>query len=148
MRSRRYFALLRELREWSVRPPINVDHPAAQVATFLHKAERKVRRRLKTAGHSADRDAAMHRARKAAKRARYTAELSEPELGRAARKAKKQAKKLQQRLGDRQDRVVAAAFLLRVGAAAGTTPGENGFTFGLLYERELEHARRADRHVR
>jgi CHAD domain-containing protein len=148
MRSQRYFALLRELREWSARPPITGDGPAAQVTTFLDKAERKVRQRLKAARHSADRDGAMHRARKAAKRARYTAELSEPKLGQAARKRKKQAKKIQQRLGDRQDRVVAAVFLHRVGAAAGTTPGENGFTFGLLHERELELARRVDRQVR
>ncbi|HEX3335550.1 MAG TPA: CYTH and CHAD domain-containing protein [Jatrophihabitans sp.] len=148
MRSRRYLALLRELREWSLRPPITANAPAAQVTTFLDRAERKVRRRLKVARHSADRDVATHRARKAAKRARYTAELSEPTLGRVARKRAKQAKKIQQRLGDRQDRVVAAAFLRRIGAAAGTTPGENGFTFGLLYERELELARRVDRQVR
>jgi hypothetical protein len=38
--------------------------------------------------------------------------------------------------------VVAADFLLRAGRLAGTTPGENGFTFGLLYQRERDAAGR------
>jgi CHAD domain-containing protein len=82
----------------------------------------------------------MHRARKAAKRLRYTAELTEPELGKKAAKAGKRAKKLQQQLGARQDSVIAAEFLLLAGRVAGTTPDENGFTFGLLYQRERDAA--------
>jgi hypothetical protein len=51
---------------------------------------------------------------------------------------------VQGRLGERQDAVIAAGFLRRVGAAAGTTPGENGFTYGLLLGLELRrgHVRR------
>jgi hypothetical protein len=33
---------------------------------------------------------------------------------------------------------VAAEFLRQTGAAAGTTPGENGFTFGLLWAAEQQ----------
>jgi CHAD domain-containing protein len=140
MRSRRYYALLRELRAWRAQPPITGADPAGDVKRYLRGAERKVRRRLKAATRAAERDAAMHRARKAAKRARYTAELSEPALGSDARASTERAKNIQQRLGERQDHVVAADFLRRVGAVAGTTPGENGFTFGLLYEREIAAA--------
>jgi CHAD domain-containing protein len=143
MRSRRYFALLRELAAWHEQLPVAGDAPAADVARVLKKAERKVRRRLRTGAQAADADAAMHRARKAAKRARYVAELARPELDGRARAAAKRLKKLQRRLGDRQDGVVAAAFLRRLGAAAGTA-GENGFTFGLMYERERRRARSAD----
>jgi CHAD domain-containing protein len=140
MRGRRYFALQRELRAWGDDPPIADHRPAGDVERFLHKAQRKVRRRLKWAPQAAEPDVAMHRARKAAKRARYAAELAEPQLGPAAHKVVKWAKKVQTRLGERQDDVVAAEFLLRVGAAAGTTPGENGFTFGILHAREIERA--------
>jgi CHAD domain-containing protein len=87
----------------------------------------------------------MHRARKAAKRWRYTAELAEGELGKRARKDRKKAKRHQQRLGARQDSVIAADFLLRAGRLAGTTTGENGFTFGLLYQRERDAADMADK---
>ena len=150
MAGERYFALLRELRDWHEQPPLALDRPAADARRFLGKAERRLRRRLASATDSgpipaddAGHDAAMHRARKAAKRLRYTAELAEPEVGRPAKRIRKRAKKMQERLGARQDNVIAAEFLLRVGRAAGTTPGENGFTFGLLYQREREAAARA-----
>jgi len=140
MTGERYFALLRELRAWYEHPPLAEGRPAADANRFLRKAERRLRRRLAAAGDrsSPEHDAAMHRARKAAKRLRYTAELAEPELGRAARKTRKRAKRVQERLGARQDSVIAAEFLLRAGRVAGTTPDENGFTFGLLYQRERD----------
>ena len=46
-------------------------------------------------------------------------------------------------LGDHQDGVVASATLLRLAKTAGTTTGENGFTYGLLYAREQEAAEAA-----
>jgi CHAD domain-containing protein len=136
MASARYFALLRELRAWHEQPPLRGDVPAAEAERFVCRSKRAVRRRLGHAAEAADRDAAMHRVRKAAKRLRYAAELVEPELGGTARRQRKQAKRLQSELGQIQDHVVAAQFLLRAGRIAGTTPGENGFTFGLLYQRE------------
>ncbi len=136
MSSGRYFALIRELRAWHDEPPVHTNRPSADAAVFLDAAKRTLRRRLKKARRAGEPDAAMHRARKAAKRLRYVAELCEPELGVPASKARARAKKLQEELGARQDSVVAAEFLRRAGQVAGTAPGENGFTFGLLYERE------------
>jgi CHAD domain-containing protein len=147
MRSRRYLALLRDLQTWSSEPPVTsaAAKPAKRVEKYLLKAEKKLAQRREHArllpAHDAGRDEALHRTRKAAKRARYTAELSEPVLGKAARTSLKAAKKLQTELGDRQDAVVAAAFLRRIGAVAGTTPGENGFTFGVLLAEQMHRGR-------
>jgi CHAD domain-containing protein len=139
MRTRRHYALLAELRAWREELPVVRDRPASRVARVLGKAERKVGKRIAAAPAGAGRDAALHRARKAAKRGRYVAELARPELGGSAKRARRRMKKAQQRLGMRQDSVVAAEFLRRAGAAAAAA-GENGFTFGLLYEREQARA--------
>ncbi len=141
MRSRRYFALLQELHDWANTPPfVAADVPAAALKKYLAETDKKFVRRFEHALSLAERDPhkneALHRARKAAKRARYTAELSEPVLGKSARAAVKRGKKMQDSLGDRQDAVLAVDFLRRLGAAAGTAPGENGFTFGILLAQE------------
>lgn len=143
LRSRRYLALLDELRAWQDAPPIEAKRqPAARLARYLRKAEKKYLDRLAAVQrldpHDPGRDPLMHRARKAAKRARYTAELSLPALGRPARTARKRAKAVQTRLGDHQDAVLAAGFLRAAGATAGVRKDENGFTYGLLLGRELE----------
>jgi CHAD domain-containing protein len=145
LRTKRHYALLADLRSWRESLPVAHDRPASQLTRqltrLLAKAERKVAKRIAAAPPGTGRDAALHRARKAAKRGRYLAELAQPELGAAATRAKKRMKKRTQQLGLRQDSVLAAAFLLRAGAAASAS-GENGFTFGLLYERELAKAAR------
>ncbi|HEY2297067.1 MAG TPA: CYTH and CHAD domain-containing protein [Jatrophihabitans sp.] len=143
LQSKRYLALLDELHAWLVTPPLRGGKkPRGQLARYIDKAERKYAKRLATAELLEDGDPAknelMHRARKAAKRARYTAELSVPALGRSARKSAKRAKAVQSRLGDRQDAVVSVGFLRRAGATAGTRPGENGFTYGVLLGLELQ----------
>lgn len=148
LRSVRYQALLRELTAWHEQLPLRSNPPADAVRAVLRRAKRKVRNRLVAAARlpeGRERDAAMHRARKAAKRARYTAELARPELGGKAAKAVARMKQLQNTLGERQDGVLAAEFLLQLGRTAGTTSGENGFTFGLLFEQERERTRAADR---
>ena len=147
LRSRRYLALVQELRAWSQDPPCRGDGSTAakRVRRYLRRAETKLERRLakahRLAVHDPERDEALHRARKAAKRARYTAELAAPVIGKPARSSRKAAKRLQSELGDRQDAVLAVTFLRRLGAVAGTTPGENGFTFGVLLARELHRGR-------
>ena len=141
LRTKRHYALLAELRSWRESPPVKRDRPASKLDGMLAKAERKVTKRIARAPDGAGRDAALHRARKAAKRGRYLAELARPELGAAAQRARKRMKKRTQQLGLRQDSVVATAFLRRAGAAA-SAAGENGFTFGLLYERERTKADR------
>ncbi|MGH8862570.1 MAG: CHAD domain-containing protein, partial [Jatrophihabitantaceae bacterium] len=77
-----------------------------------------------------DRDAALHRARKAAKRARYVAELSIPALGKPARKAAKRWRRAQNVLGSHQDGVIAAAFLRALIA------DDVDFTLGVLWAGE------------
>ena len=109
-------------------------------------AERKADRRLTEAIGAGD-NALLHRARKAAKRARYAAELRTP-VDKSAKATAKYYKRFQRVLGDHQDGVVASATLCRLALAAGTTPGENGFTFGLLYAREQQLAETARSRVR
>lgn len=84
----------------------------------------------------------MHKARKSSKRARYAAELAQPELGKKdAKRVVGKYKGLQDNLGEHQDSIVAADLLRRLGAAAGIRSGENGFTYGILYAREIAIAR-------
>ena len=80
---------------------------------------------------------ALHRARKAAKRARYSAELVEPLGTKKAGTRIRHFKHIQTALGTYQDSVIAADVLRRLGAGAGTLPGHNGFTYGLLYDLEI-----------
>ncbi|MDQ3732989.1 MAG: CYTH and CHAD domain-containing protein [Actinomycetota bacterium] len=137
----RYVALLNSVAAWIRNPPLTptADSKPAVLAKMVDKAVRKVRRRLTQATDSADVDL-LHSARKAAKRARYAAELTEPVTGKAAHKLVTRYKHLQELLGDHQDSLVSADLLRRLGAKAGTFPGENGFTFGLLYQRVSEEA--------
>jgi CHAD domain-containing protein len=137
MHTTRYLDILTELRRWRTDPPIAADVPAKRLRHLARRASRKTDRRLAHAVDSEDPDL-LHRARKAAKRARYAAELVAP-LDATAKKRRKQHKKTQSVLGDYQDTVVATATLRRM-AAAGTNAGENGFTYGLLYAREQRRA--------
>lgn len=141
METTRYLDLVTELQRWRAAPPVLPGGTAKRLRATAQKAGAKADRRLKAALKSDD-DELLHRARKAAKRARYANELLQ--LDRSPKKAKrniKHYKQIQSVLGDMQDTVVARTMLRQLGAAAGTTPGENGFTFGLLYAREEELAR-------
>jgi CHAD domain-containing protein len=142
MRGKRYLALLADLKGWHQRPAFveTTATPAANVDAYVRKAIRALSKRLKQAARADDADELLHRARKAAKRARYTAELAEPALDKPARRLVKRAKRLQDVLGEHQDSIVASEFLLRLGATAGTRPGENGFTYGVLYAYEQQRA--------
>ncbi|MDY6995249.1 MAG: CHAD domain-containing protein [Actinomycetota bacterium] len=135
MDSQRYLALMTVLRDWRTDPPFEPDAATTAVRKRARKAQRKAQRRLDEALETGD-DDQLHRARKAAKRARYAAELTEPLEPKAAERTRKHFKKIQSVLGDHQDTVVAMSWLRRLGVAAGTADGENGFTFGLLYGRE------------
>lgn len=107
---------------------------------MARKAEKKAAKRVAQAIDGGEVEA-MHRARKAAKRARYAAELVKPIVGKKAAKTRiDRFTSVQEILGEHQDAVVAAAALLELGRTAGVTPGENGFSFGLLYARELQAA--------
>jgi CHAD domain-containing protein len=135
----RYLALLEALARWRATPPFTdaAAEPAPALKTYVKKAQRKLNRRLRSAGGDPE---ALHSARKAGKRFRYAAELSEPVLGKWATKSIDQGKKLQELLGEHQDSVVSADFLRRLGAAAGSDADQNGFTYGLLLAREWQRA--------
>lgn len=139
LRGERYLALLVTLHQWRTDPPFTASASGSPdtVKKYVNKAERKVYRRLASAGGDAE---ALHRARKAGKRYRYAAELSEPVLGKRAAKAVEHGKHLQQLLGEHQDSVVAAAFLRAQGAATATSPAQNGFTYGILLAQEWQRA--------
>jgi len=140
MASPRYLAVLATLQQWRSQVPATTRSSAKKLRNRAMKAERKADRRLAVAVDVGD-DALLHRARKAAKRARYAAELRLPiDTSAAVKKAEKHFKRIQRVLGEHQDSVVASDALRRFALTAGTTPGENGFTYGLLYARERQIA--------
>jgi CHAD domain-containing protein len=148
MESTRYRNVMAVLRGWRDRPPLDGAVASGTLRQRARRAQRKADRRLAAAlGSDLESDGAamLHRARKAAKRARYAAELcrSFDDRGRAKRTIKRY-KQIQSVLGDHQDSAVASEALRSMGVAAGTTVGENGFTFGLLYAHE-EHVARQSR---
>ncbi|WP_241520526.1 CHAD domain-containing protein [Mycobacterium paraense] len=140
MDSDRYHRLQEVLRRWREEPPVDPALSAAALRKPARRAQRKADRRLVAALDSGD-DVLLHKARKAAKRARYAAELRKP-LDKRAKRTIKHYKRIQGLLGDHQDTVVATGALRQMALTAGTTVGENGFSYGMLYAREQQIARR------
>lgn len=140
MDSDRYQRLRAALRRWRDEPPVDPGLSAKTLRKRARRAQRKADRRLVAALESGD-AVLLHKARKAAKRARYAAELRKP-LDKRAKRTIKHYKRIQGLLGDHQDTVVATEALRQMALTAGTTVGENGFSYGMLYAREQEIARR------
>jgi CHAD domain-containing protein len=136
--SPRYLDLLAAVSEFCQAPPVK-SGSKARLRSMMRKADRKAAKRLAAA---LDRDdpELLHRARKAAKRARYAGELLQPLGGRRAGEQAARNESLQELLGEYQDSLVSAELLKRLATIAGTTPGENGFSYGLLYQRQLDRA--------
>jgi CHAD domain-containing protein len=141
----RYLALLDSLDTLLSDPPLTpgAGRPAAEVlpAAVRHTRHR-VRTRMRRARRTPagpGRDAALHEARKAAKRARYAGEAVSPAFGKPARRFAKRVKKVQSLLGDHHDGVVTRATVREIGVQAHLA-GENAFTFGVLYEQDACHA--------
>ncbi|MDQ2750582.1 MAG: CYTH and CHAD domain-containing protein [Actinomycetota bacterium] len=147
--SRRYYALLDAVEAWIADPPFTsaAEGPETQAVEWAEHAHRKLSRRLKNAANNPDDPELVHRARKAAKRARYATELATPALKpKAARQTIKRTRAVQDTLGEFQDSVVAYEALLLMGIRAGAAANENGFTYGLLYaleQRRADESRRA-----
>ncbi|MEI7031507.1 CYTH and CHAD domain-containing protein [Streptomyces pratensis] len=148
----RYLALLDALDALSAAPPLR---PAAGRAPdkVLPRALLKDYGRLAArVGHALEqppgpeRDAALHEARKAAKRARYGGEAARPALGKPAKRFAKRIKAVQSLLGDHQDSVVTRE-ALRTLAAQAHAAGETTFTWGLLYGREEAAAAAREREL-
>lgn len=119
LNSPRYRRLLKNLDAYFASAKVDKD-------ADLSRLHRRVRKRMRAAmpmPHGADRDVAMHQARKAARRARYAADA----LGHPT----KPIKALADVLGDEHDRVVTASALTDLAAGAHQA-GENAFTYGVL----------------
>lgn len=138
MRSERYFRLLDALDALVVHraPAPDADHPPATIDSSYRRL-RKVARKadaVRQTGTRAERDDALHRIRKAAKRLRYVAAAT------GDTKIAERSKLIQTLLGEHQDSVVSRAHLLREAGGAHAA-GEDTFTYGLLYQQESELAR-------
>jgi CHAD domain-containing protein len=139
--SERYLSLLGELDRLIAEPPLTrrATRPAADVLPpAVRRCYRQTSRRMRRALHAPagqPREAALHQARKAAKRTRYAGETVTPALGAEARRFTKRIKKVQSVLGDHQDTVIARPVERELGMSAHLA-GENAFSYGVLYERD------------
>jgi CHAD domain-containing protein len=139
---KRYFALLNSIDTLLASPPLTKQASGKAkdvLPRLVEKARHRLDVRVETALATPNKDEPLHEARKAAKRLRYSAEVAEPALGSHATHLRKRAKDVQTLLGDHQDSVVARPVLLALGRG-----DENGFTFGLLYGKEVELAHKTE----
>ncbi|GAA4203003.1 CYTH and CHAD domain-containing protein [Streptosporangium oxazolinicum] len=137
----RYFALLDALDDLTGTPVLTkaAGKPADTLDVVAAKSWRRVTRAYDTAQaieNESEREIAMHDVRKAAKRARYTAEV----LG--MNKLAKRAEAVQEVLGTHMDGVVAQE-RLAAEAANARLVGEDTFTYGVLTGVERAGAARA-----
>ena len=129
--SERYYWLLDGL-ESAARGP-RVQRGEVSLRKLAAKEFERLRKVADRLGPDAT-DEELHRARILGKRARYTAELAEPEVGKPARKFVEQAKAFQDVLGAHQDAIVAEA---RLRGLLADSPGSGAaFAAGRLVERE------------
>ncbi len=145
MRSRRYFRLLDALEAIVSQSPAQIAGEERPPVT-IDAAYKKVRKAAKAARAAADvelegpsaeqeRNEAIHRIRKRAKRLRFTAAAT------GADQVSERAKVIQSLLGDHQDSVVSREHLSREAEAAHAA-AEDTFTYGLLYQQEEDLADR------
>lgn len=134
MRSPRYFRLLDALDRLVAADPVQPDAGHAQ---SLNSAYKRVRKAAESAAAAAkaDRDEALHRIRKGAKKLRYVAAAT------GKSKVADRAKSIQTLLGEHQDSVVSRTHLSQQSDQAHSA-GEDTFTYGLLYQREIDLAQR------
>ncbi|MFC4534212.1 CHAD domain-containing protein [Sphaerisporangium dianthi] len=148
MKGERYFALLDRLDTMVAKPPLTPLAAKKAETTLAKVADKSWRRVVKkydlaqAIEDAAQRETAMHDVRKAAKRARYTAESLKPLLGDQASCLAKRAKLVQETLGLYLDGVVAQGILLEETGRA-REAGEDTFTYGLLLGLERTAAERS-----
>ncbi|GAB2942605.1 CYTH and CHAD domain-containing protein [Streptomyces heilongjiangensis] len=145
----RYLTLLRTLDAMIAEPPLLKGAgggPEKVIGKAVARAFGKVSDLVEEAlaqPPGAERDHAMHEARKKGKRARYAAEAATPLLGSPAKQLVRDMKSLQSLLGDHQDSVMARETLRELALQADRA-GESSFTYGLLYGREERRAELAE----
>jgi CHAD domain-containing protein len=140
--SDRYRNLQRMLDQLLADPPFThrTGRPAyTELPKNLAKAVRRLDRRLAEAE-------ALHEARKADKQVRYMTEILTPINGKPALRLRRQAKKLQDLLGDYQDAVVTRPLLHKLSAAA-HAKGQTAFTYELLDALEQDRTERVLREL-
>ncbi|WP_062381032.1 CHAD domain-containing protein [Demequina pelophila] len=144
----RYRDLLESLDRLAEDPPLGerASRPAARELRRLAAKEWERASRLHAQALHAPavaRDEAMHEARKAARRARYGAEVAAVVLGGPAARLAKRLKAVQGELGDRHDAMELAG-LLRRDAVGAHAEGRSTLTYGVMIQIELDRAARAD----
>jgi CHAD domain-containing protein len=152
LRSPRYLALLNSLATLTQQPPLSrkaARKPDKVMVEAILKGYDRLAGRVAHAlelSPGTERDAALHQARKAAKRTRYATEPARASLGKPAKRLGKRVKAVQKVLGDHQDSVVARDALRHLALAAHVA-GEPGFTWGLLYGQEQAVAEGREREL-
>lgn len=141
--SERYRKFIGLIHHWRADPAFTAAANASpkSIDSAIKNAKKKVDKRLSraVAARRAEEasDEMFHRARKASKRHRYAVEAALPLWGSKADKIISQRKDLQDLLGNHQDSIVSAAFLRELGGRLGVRSGQNGFSYGILYAREV-----------
>jgi CHAD domain-containing protein len=143
LRSQRYFSLLDQLDALVEAPSLTraAGRPArAVLPAGVRRSYRRTARRMDRAEGTpagSKQDVALHRARRAAKRARFAAEAVAPAFGQPATRFAQRLKKVQSTLGDHQDSVIARRAIRELAIAASQST-ENAFSYGILYQRETD----------
>jgi len=147
--SARYFQLLDDLDALVDDLPVTKiarNRAAKTLPALVRRDWERLERAYRAATHAPAgprREALLHEARKAAKRARYAGEVVTPAVGRPAQRSARAAKKLADLLGLHHDSVELRAVLLRAGLRA-HLEGENSFAYGRLHALEQVHAERIE----
>lgn len=146
----RYIELLERIDLLLAAPPY-LEGASAPAPDALRRAVRRDHRRLRKRVRRAlalppgtERDVALHEARKAAKRARYSAEVAGPVLGKAAAGQRARMAAVQKALGEHQDSVMARAAIARLARQAALA-GEDVLAYGLLEQAERRRAAKVER---
>ncbi|MCB2177365.1 MAG: CYTH and CHAD domain-containing protein [Actinomycetales bacterium] len=137
--SDRYLALLDALEALVAGPalpgrPAEAPEPRGARGSVRHdlRRVRRAMREARAARGTADAAVALHRVRKAAKRARYAAEAVAPRVGARAERFALRMETVQDLLGAHQDDVVLRA---RLRELAGVGEAHSAFLLGALHER-------------
>lgn len=147
LRDPRYLRLVDALEALLADPPLagKAAEPAGRVLVDgIRRSTKRFRRRLADARQAAPeaQAEALHEARKAAKRVRYTGEVAVDVLGRRAKDLVVGMENVQDVLGESQDTEVTRQWCARL-AVESFAAGENPFAFGRLHALEEQRAVRA-----
>ena len=149
--SERYSQLLHDLNSLVADPPWTPDAERSCDDILRRRVRRnwkRLRRRVDSANNEArgaDRRAALHEVRKAAKRLRYSAEALVPAYGDDASRLVRRAKRVQTDLGELQDSVVCQKVLYELTTADGIDE-HDAFILGGMHAQERLRAEQAEDH--